>query len=160
MRERSLLAIPVKARPSSGPERPNDAFILRNAFARIRGVSRDRGLVSPATPPRGTPVRGRAIGIAARGEPAAPVAPNPHFARIGGEDSIRRLTQRFYEAMDRLPGARGIRAMHPADLRASRERDAWLHCMDEALEAVVEDAALRAELRRAFRKTADAVRNR
>lgn len=45
--------------------------------------------------------------------------PNPHFTLIGGEEAVRRLAQLFYEAMDTLPAAAGIRAMHP-DLGAAQ----------------------------------------
>lgn len=40
------------------------------------------------------------------------------------------------------------------------ERDAWMLCMTRALEEVVADAALRAQLRQSFFKTADFLRNR
>ena len=124
--------------------------------------------------------------------------PNPHFERLGGEAALRRLTEAFYQAMDTLPEARRIRAMHPTDLNASRqklyeflvgwtggpalyvekyghprlrqrhqsfaigedERDAWMRCMDCALITVVPDESLRRELRSAFFKTADFLRNR
>ena len=43
--------------------------------------------------------------------------------RAAGEgDGIRRLVDRFYEHMDRLPQARAIRAMHAADLTEVREK--------------------------------------
>jgi hemoglobin len=35
-----------------------------------------------------------------------------YYERIGGEEGVRRLVQRFYELMDTLPEARGIRALH------------------------------------------------
>ncbi|MFT4118001.1 group II truncated hemoglobin [Bradyrhizobium sp.] len=38
------------------------------------------------------------------------------FERIGGEPTIDRLVERFYERMDTLPEARIIRAMHASDL--------------------------------------------
>lgn len=44
------------------------------------------------------------------------------YARLGGEEAVRRLVNRFYELMDALPEARGIRAMHPVDLSSSREK--------------------------------------
>ncbi len=47
---------------------------------------------------------------------------NPHYQRIGGEEGIRRLVERFYELMDTLPEAYGIRKLHPADLSGSREK--------------------------------------
>jgi hemoglobin len=46
---------------------------------------------------------------------------NPHFARIGGKEAIRKLVDRFYHYMDTLPEAQTIRAMHPADLAPTRE---------------------------------------
>ena len=93
------------------------------------------------------------------------------YRAAGGETGIRRLVDDFYDAMDQLPEAATIRAMHPADLTVSRdklarflcgwlggpklyaekygpinipqahsrfgigskERDAWLSCMAEAL---------------------------
>ncbi len=39
-----------------------------------------------------------------------------HYQRIGGEHKIRALVQRFYEHMDELPEAYGIRKMHGEDL--------------------------------------------
>jgi len=39
------------------------------------------------------------------------------------------------------------------------ERDQWMHCMQLALDEVVEDAKLRAELVQAFAKVADHMRN-
>jgi hemoglobin len=93
------------------------------------------------------------------------------YRAAGGEAGIRKLVDDFYDAMDRLPEAPKIRAMHPEDLTVSRdklarflcgwlggpklyaekygpiripqahsrfeigskERDAWLACMAEAL---------------------------
>ncbi len=40
------------------------------------------------------------------------------------------------------------------------EREQWLMCMEKALQDVVEDAALRAELNASFAKVADHMRNR
>ncbi len=42
---------------------------------------------------------------------------NPHFTRIGGQAVIVRLVDAFYDRMNTLPGAAGIRAMHGADLK-------------------------------------------
>ncbi|HMN83774.1 MAG TPA: group II truncated hemoglobin [Burkholderiaceae bacterium] len=50
---------------------------------------------------------------------AAPV--NPHFARLGGEPAVARLVDAFYRAMSSRADARTIRAMHPADLTATRQ---------------------------------------
>lgn len=41
---------------------------------------------------------------------------------IGGEAGVRRLVQRFYELMDTLPEAYGIRKLHPEDLSNSEEK--------------------------------------
>lgn len=45
-----------------------------------------------------------------------------HFQRIGGADKIRRLVQRFYQIMDELPEAYGIRKMHAEDLQGSEDK--------------------------------------
>jgi len=47
---------------------------------------------------------------------------NPHYERIGGEQVIRALVERFYELMDTLPQSQDIRAMHARDLRVSKEK--------------------------------------
>lgn len=47
---------------------------------------------------------------------------NPHYQRIGGEETIRKLVVRFYELMDMLPEAADIRRLHAKDLRKSREK--------------------------------------
>ncbi|MBI1763065.1 MAG: group II truncated hemoglobin [Acidobacteria bacterium] len=44
------------------------------------------------------------------------------YERIGGETVIRQLVDRFYDLMEVEPLAAGIRALHPADLSASREK--------------------------------------
>lgn len=137
------------------------------------------------TTPQATPV------------PLSPTLQNPHYQQLGGEAAVRRLVDRFYALMDQLPEARAIRAMHPADLGASREklflflsgwlggpplytqhygpprlrqkhlpfpvdtaaRDAWMACMNQALDEQVADAALREQLKASFFKTADFLRN-
>ncbi len=124
--------------------------------------------------------------------------PQTHYERIGGEAKVRALVQRFYQLMDELPEAYGIRKLHAQDLQgaedklfkflsgwmggpqlyveqyghpmlrarhlpfgiAAAERDQWLMCMNQALEEVVEDAALRRELSASFAKVADHMRNR
>jgi len=43
------------------------------------------------------------------------------YSRIGGEPALRRLVARFYELMDTLPEAYGIRKLHQADLSHSAE---------------------------------------
>ncbi len=45
-----------------------------------------------------------------------PPGDNPHFAAIGGSESITCLVDRFYHHMDTLPVASRIRALHPAEL--------------------------------------------
>lgn len=44
------------------------------------------------------------------------------FERIGGEAAVRRLVRRFYELMDTLPEAYGIRKLHQADLGGAEEK--------------------------------------
>jgi hemoglobin len=58
--------------------------------------------------------------VVAHGTVPAP-ADNQHFARIGGENGVRALVERFYHHMDTLPEARTIRALHPADLDPIKE---------------------------------------
>ncbi|MEX2049445.1 MAG: group II truncated hemoglobin [Gemmatimonadota bacterium] len=49
--------------------------------------------------------------------------PGPtHFEMIGGGERVRHLVDRFYDLMDTLPEAAGIRALHPASLDSSREK--------------------------------------
>lgn len=124
--------------------------------------------------------------------------PQTHYERIGGEAKVRALVRRFYQLMDELPEAYGIRKLHAEDLQGATdklfkflsgwmggpqlyveqyghpmlrgrhlpfsigasERDQWLLCMNQALNEVVEDAALRRELFAAFAKVADHMRNR
>lgn len=45
---------------------------------------------------------------------------NPHYERLGGEAAVVRLVDAFYRAMDELPEARAIRAMHEANLGPTR----------------------------------------
>jgi hemoglobin len=42
--------------------------------------------------------------------------------QILGEDGIRELTNTFYDIMDTLPEAAGIRAMHASDLAPMKEK--------------------------------------
>ncbi|MFT7624097.1 MAG: hemoglobin [Myxococcota bacterium] len=44
------------------------------------------------------------------------------FRAVGGAAGLVRLVDCFYAAMDQLPEARTIRAMHPADLTESRDK--------------------------------------
>jgi hemoglobin len=122
---------------------------------------------------------------------------NPHYTQIGGADRIRALVKRFYQLMDELPEASGIRKMHGADLHmpeeklfkylsgwmggpqlyvqefgqvrlhqrhqpfqiGQSERDQWLQCMNRALDDVVTDTKLRAQLSASFTKLANNLRN-
>ena len=44
------------------------------------------------------------------------------YEAIGGDATIRALTDRFYSLMDTLPEAARCRAIHPPDLSGSREK--------------------------------------
>ena len=44
------------------------------------------------------------------------------YAMIGGEATVRRLTDAFYGLMATVPQFAGIRAMHPEDLRESNDK--------------------------------------
>jgi len=48
--------------------------------------------------------------------------PLTHFDRIGGEAKVRALVQRFYQLMDELPEAYGIRKLHAADLQGATDK--------------------------------------
>ncbi len=45
-----------------------------------------------------------------------------HFETIGGEEKIRSLVDRFYDLMDGRVETARIRALHPQDLKESREK--------------------------------------
>ena len=45
-----------------------------------------------------------------------------HYERIGGAENVRVLVHRFYQLMDELPEAYGIRKLHPASLQGSEEK--------------------------------------
>jgi hemoglobin len=47
------------------------------------------------------------------------------YEQIGGEETVRRLVDRFYDLMDELPEAAGIRALHPKTLDESRNKLFW-----------------------------------
>lgn len=44
------------------------------------------------------------------------------YELIGGEAGIRALVKRFYEVMDTLPEAYGVRKLHAADLSGSEDK--------------------------------------
>jgi hemoglobin len=115
------------------------------------------------------------------------------FDRLGGADFVERLVDAFYDNMDSLEEASGIRAMHGSNLEPIRkvlktyltewlggpkdysaqkghprlrmrharfaigpaERDAWMLCMEKALDETVSDATLRNALRQNFQGLAD-----
>jgi hemoglobin len=47
--------------------------------------------------------------------------PGSVYERIGGAGGVRRLVQRFYELMDELPEAYGVRKLHPESLAGSED---------------------------------------
>jgi hemoglobin len=53
-------------------------------------------------------------------QPALAPPGNPHFMRLGGHEVVVRLVDAFYRAMDTLPEAQTIRAMHEPDLGPTR----------------------------------------
>lgn len=48
--------------------------------------------------------------------------PLTHFERIGGADKVRALVVRFYQLMDELPEAYGIRKLHAPDLQGATDK--------------------------------------
>jgi hemoglobin len=48
-------------------------------------------------------------------------SPN-HYQRLGGEERLRALVQRFYQVMEELPESYGIRKMHPQDIKISEDK--------------------------------------
>jgi hemoglobin len=51
-----------------------------------------------------------------------PIQIGNHYQRIGGETKVRELAHRFYELMDELPEAHGIRKLHPPGLQGSEDK--------------------------------------
>lgn len=47
---------------------------------------------------------------------------NTHYERLGGEQTVRKLVDRFYQLMDELPETRDIRNIHAPDLTDAREK--------------------------------------
>jgi hemoglobin len=45
-----------------------------------------------------------------------------HYQRIGGAEKVRALVQRFYQLMDELPEAYGIRKLHAQDLQGATDK--------------------------------------
>ena len=50
------------------------------------------------------------------------------FEWLGGEPAVRTLVDRFYDLMDLELGYRGVRALHPRQLDASRDKLFWFLC--------------------------------
>ena len=44
------------------------------------------------------------------------------YEHLGGEKTVRKLVDRFYDLMDTMPQARKIRELHPDDLTGSRDK--------------------------------------
>jgi len=44
------------------------------------------------------------------------------YEMLGGEQVLKDIVRRFYQIMDAMPEAQGVRAMHPADLKTSEEK--------------------------------------
>jgi hemoglobin len=51
--------------------------------------------------------------------------PQTPYDVVGGDAGVRRLVDRFYDLMDELPEAYGIRKLHPEDLSGSRDKLYW-----------------------------------
>jgi len=47
------------------------------------------------------------------------------YDQLGGEVGVRALVDVFYDEMDRRPGVKSLRDMHPPDLKESREKLFW-----------------------------------
>ncbi len=121
-----------------------------------------------------------------------------HYERMGGEEIVRKLVDRFYDLMDQQQDFQGIRELHAKSLKVSREklfmflsgwlggpplyvdkyghprlrqrhlpfaigeleRDQWMNCMIQAMQDVGLGEGVREELKSAFWKTADFMRNK
>ena len=119
------------------------------------------------------------------------------YALMGGQATVDRLVDSFYDRMDSLPDAAVIRAMHTPDLTDIRvvlknylgewlggpkrytserghpmlrarhlpfpignaERDAWMLCMNGALDDTVAQAEVREHIRTALSNLAGHMRN-
>lgn len=44
------------------------------------------------------------------------------YEQLGGEKKLRELVHAFYNIMDTLPEARGVRSMHPENLLSSEDK--------------------------------------
>ena len=50
------------------------------------------------------------------------------FERLGGEQAVRALVDRFYDLMELEPAYAGLRALHPTTLDGSRDKLHWFLC--------------------------------
>jgi len=50
---------------------------------------------------------------------------NPHYHRLGGDEAVRGLVDKFYDLMDEDPDYYGVRKLHPQDLGESRNKLYW-----------------------------------
>ncbi|WP_373997808.1 group II truncated hemoglobin [Bdellovibrio bacteriovorus] len=44
------------------------------------------------------------------------------YELLGGEEALRRIVKRFYQIMDTMPEAKGVRNMHPGNLQGSEDK--------------------------------------
>jgi hemoglobin len=50
------------------------------------------------------------------------------FERLGGEQAVRTLVDRFYDLMELEPTYAQLRALHPTTLEGSRDKLYWFLC--------------------------------
>jgi hemoglobin len=50
------------------------------------------------------------------------------FERLGGEQAVRTLVDRFYDLMELEPAYAQLRALHPTSLEGSRDKLCWFLC--------------------------------
>jgi hemoglobin len=50
------------------------------------------------------------------------------FERLGGEQAVRTLVDRFYDLMELEPAYAQLRALHPTTLEGSRDKLHWFLC--------------------------------
>lgn len=48
--------------------------------------------------------------------------PQAHYVRLGGDEAVRALVDRFYDLMELEPDYAALRAVHPSSLEQSREK--------------------------------------
>ena len=81
------------------------------------------------------------------------------FAWIGGEDAVRRLTDRFYDLMDLEPGYAALRSVHGSDLMNARQKLFWFLCGWLGGPQYYTEQFGHPRLRESFFQTADWMRN-